>query len=162
MTLRRAVWILVMPPVLAALLAVFAWGVATTLASTADEAQTRLQAVLDRRPSEPSVQAAKLLLSGATVGLSSSALQSRILVLVQNADLQQIEARGAEAEGTLTRLRVNLRLSADEKGIMQTIIALEAAEPLIFVDALRVSELSEKRRFAMELDLSAYAGRVAQ
>ena len=161
MTLRRAVWLLVLPPVLAAFMAVFALGVATTLTSMADLTQARLRAALDHRPSEPVVQAAELLVSGSTIGLAGSALQARILLLVQNADLQQIEARGAETEGTLTRLRVSLRLSGDETGIMQTIIALEAAEPLIFVDALRVSGPDDQRSFAVELDLSAYAGKVA-
>lgn len=161
MTLRRALLLLLLPPGAAAMVALAALAVAATLSAGADAAQARLQAALDHRPAEPVVQAAALLVPGATVGLAGSSLQARVLALVQNADVQQIEARGAEPEGALTRLRVNLRLSGFETGIMQTLIALEAAEPLIFVDGLRVSGPGDTGRLAVELDLSAYAGRVA-
>lgn len=161
MTLRRAVLLLLVPPGVAVLLALTALAMAETLSSSADDAQSRLQTALDHRPSEPVVQAAELLVPGATAGLAGSSLQARILALVQGVDVQQIEARGAEAEGALTRLRVNLRVSGDEAGIMHTLIALEAAEPLIFVDALRVSGPGDAGRLAVELDLSAYAGKVA-
>ncbi|MBI1171978.1 hypothetical protein GC209_11290 [bacterium] len=161
MTLRRALILLLVPPGLAVLLALGALWAAAVLTFDADAAQARLQAALDHRPAEPVVQAAALLVPGATAGLAASALQARVLALVQGAEVQQIESRGAEAEGALTRLRVNLRLSGDEAGIMQTLIALEAAEPLIFVDALRASGPGDTGRLAAEIDLSAFAGKVA-
>lgn len=161
MTLRRALLILLVPPCLALMFALAMLTAAARLSSGADTAQARLQAALDHRPSEPVVQAAELLVPGAAAGLAGSSLQARILALVQGADVQQIESRGAEAAGALTRLRVNLRLSGTEAGIMQTLIALEAAEPLIFVDAMRVTGPGDAGRLAVEMDLSAYAGKVA-
>jgi predicted Zn-dependent protease len=161
MSLRRALALLLVPPSLAVLMALAALAVAANLSEGADQAQSRLQTALDHRPSEPVVQAAELLVPGSTAGLAASSLQARILALVEGAEVQQIEARGAEAEGALTRMRVNLRLSGDEAAIMQAMIALEAAEPLIFVDGLKMSGPGDAGQLAVELDLSAYAGKVA-
>jgi hypothetical protein len=125
----------------------------------ADDAAQRLQAALDHRPADPVVQAAKLLVSGGTAGLASSALQAQVLGLVGGiTQVQQIDGRGAEAEGPLTRLPINLRLVGDEPSVMTALIALEQAEPLIFVDALRLS--ASGASLTVEMDLSAYAGKV--
>lgn len=161
MTLRRALMLLLVPPALALALGLAALAFALQAGQTADGAQARLQLALDRRPADPVVQAAELLVPGATVGLAASALQARVLDLVTAASVQQIEARGAEAEGALTRLRVNLRLVGDEAGVMQTLIDLEQAQPLIFVDALRVTGQGDGGGLSVEMDLSAYAGKVA-
>ncbi len=160
MTLRHALMLLMIPLAVAMLLAVAAFAFAVQAGQTADEAQARLQQALDRRPAEPVVQAAALLVPGATAGLAASALQARVLNLVTGATVQQIEARGAEAEGALTRLRVNLRLAGEEASVMQTLIALEQAQPLIFVDALRITGQGDGGSLAVEMDLSAYAGKV--
>ena len=161
MTLRRALLLLLLPLAVSLVLALAAVVFALQASQTADDAQARLQQALDRRPAEPVVQAAELLVPGATAGLAASALQARILQLVGQAQVQQIEARGAEAEGALTRLRVNLRLAGAESDVMQTLIALEQAQPLIFVDALRVTGQGDGGSLAVEMDLSAYAGKVA-
>jgi hypothetical protein len=161
MTLRRALMLLLIPPAVAVALALAAMGFVLQAGQTADDAQARLQLALDRRPADPVVQAAELLVPGATAGLAASALQARVLLLVTGAEVRQIEARGAEAEGALTRLRLNLRLAGDEAGIMQTLIALEQATPLIFVDALRVTGQGDGGALSVEMDLSAYAGKVA-
>lgn len=161
MTLRRALLVLLVPPGMALLLACGALVVAARLSQVADAAQSRLQSALDRRTTEPVVQAATLLVPGAVAGLAGSALQAQVLTLAQATDVQQIESRGAEAAGPLTRLRVNLRLSGDEAAIMRTLIAVEAAEPLVFVDAMRVTVQSEGDRLAIEMDLSAFAGKMA-
>lgn len=161
MTLRRAVLWLLIPPGLAVLFALAAVIYAASASRDADAAQALLQQALDRRPAEPVVQAAELLVPGATVGLAASALQARVLQLVGSATVRQIEARGAEAAGPLTRLRVNLRLGGEEAAVMQALIALERAVPLIFVDALRVTGQGDGLALAVEVDLSAYAGKVA-
>lgn len=161
MTLRRALMLLLVPMAAAVALAVLAAVLALQASQMADDAQARLQQALDRRPAEPVVQAAELLVPGATAGLAASALQARVLQLVTSADVQQIEARGAEAEGPLTRLHLNLRLAGQEAGLMQTLITLEQAQPLIFVDALRVTGQGDGGSLAVEMDLSAYTGKVA-
>ena len=161
MTLRRALMLLLLPLAASLAIALAAVIFALQASQTADDAQARLQQALDRRPAEPVVQAAELLVPGATAGLAASALQARILQLVGQAQVQQIEARGAEAEGALTRLRVNLRLAGAESDVMQTLIALEQAQPLIFVEALRVTGQGDGGSLAVEMDLSAYAGKVA-
>ena len=161
MTLRRALMLLLIPMAVSMALALAALGFALQASQTADAAQARLQQALDHRPEEPVVQAADLLVPGATEGLAASALQARVLQLAGQGQVQQIEARGAEVEGALTRLRVNLRLAGDEAGVMQTLIALEQAQPLIFVDALRVTGQGDGGSLAVEIDLSAYAGKVA-
>ncbi|MEI6800175.1 MAG: GspMb/PilO family protein [Pseudomonadota bacterium] len=159
MTRRRALTLVLAPPVLALLLAVTVWALALQQSNRADDAAQRLQAALDHRPAEPVVQAAKLLVTGGTAGLASSALQAQVLRLVGGiTQVQQIDARGAEAEGPLTRLPVNLRLVGDEPSVMTALIALEQAEPLIFVDALRLS--ASGASLTVEMDLSAYAGKV--
>ena len=159
MTRRRALSLVLGPPVLALLLAVTVWALALQQSNRADDAAQRLQAALDHRPAEPVVQAAKLLVTGGTAGLASSALQAQVLRLVGGiTQLQQIDARGAEAEGPLTRLPVNLRLVGDEPSVMTALIALEQAEPLIFVDGLRIA--ASGASLTVEMDLSAYAGKV--
>jgi|GEM_PF-4528716 len=159
MTRGRALSLVLAPPVLALLLAVTVWALALQQSNRADDAAQRLQAALDHRPAEPVVQAAKLLVAGGTAGLASSALQAQVLGLVGDiTQVQQIDARGAEAEGPLTRLPVNLRLVGDEPSVMTALIALEQAEPLIFVDALRLS--ASGASLTVEMDLSAYAGKV--
>lgn len=160
MTLRRALLVVLIPPLVAVALALVVLVYAAGVSQTADAAQARLQLALDRRPVEPVVRAAPLLVPGATTGLAGSALQARVLALVRGADVQQIEARGTEDAGALTRLRVNLRLAGDEAEVMQTLIALEQAEPLIFVDALRVTGQGDGGALAVEIDLSAYAAKV--
>ncbi len=161
MTLRRALLLLLIPMAVSVVLALGSLAFAVQASQTADDAQARLQQALDRRPEEPVVQAADLLVPGATEGLAASALQARVLQLAGQGQVLQIEARGAEAEGALTRLRVNLRLAGDEAGLMRTLIALEQAQPLLFVDALRVTGQGDGGRLAVEIDLSAYAGKVA-
>jgi predicted Zn-dependent protease len=161
MTLARALVILALPPVLAILLALAGLAYAARQGAMADAAQARLDSALARRPDEPVVQAAALLVPGATAGLAASALQARILGLIPDVEVQQIEARGTEAAGDLTRLRVNLRLTGAEAPALQALIALEAATPLIFVDALRVTGQGDGATLAVDLDLSAYAGKVA-
>ncbi len=161
MTLRRALLLLLVPLAVALALAVLPMAFAVQASQSADDAQARLQLAQDRRPTEPVVQAAELLVPGATAGLAASALQARVLQLVTNADVQQIEARGAEVEGALTRLRLNLRLAGQEAGLMQTLIAFEQAQPLIFVDALRVTGQGDGGSLSVEMDLSAYTGKVA-
>ena len=159
MTRRRALSLVLAPPMVALLLAVTVWALALQQSNRADDAAQRLQAALDHRPAEPVVQAAKLLVAGGTAGLASSALQAQVLGLVgQITQVQQIDARGAEAEGPLTRLPVNLRLVGDEPSVMTALIALEQAQPLIFVDGLRLS--SSGASLTVEMDLSAYAGKV--
>lgn len=161
MTLRRAWMVVFIPPVLAVLFALACWGFALSAAGVADDGQARLQAALKQRPQEPVVQAAALLVPGATAGLAASALQAQVLALVSGVEVQQIEARGAEPAGALTRLPVNLRLAGPEDAVMQAVIALEQAEPLIFVDALRVTAAGNGGPMAVEIDLSAYAGKVS-
>lgn len=160
MTKTPARLILLLPAVFAMAGAVLTLGAAALLTANADQAQAKLQAALDHRPDDPVAQATELLVPGATVGLAGSALQARVLALVSGGDVQQIEARGAEAEGALTRLRVALRLSGDETGPMRSLMARETAEPLIFVDALRVTGGGTGPLIA-EIDLSAYAGKIA-
>ena len=159
MTRGRALSLVLGPPVLALLVAVTVWALAMQQSNRADDAAQRLQAALDHRPAEPVVQAAKLLVAGGTAGLASSALQAQVLGLVGGiTQVQQIDGRGAEAEGPLTRLPINLRLVGDEPSVMTALIALEQAEPLIFVDALRLS--ASGASLTVEMDLSAYAGKV--
>ena len=159
MTLRRAYLLLVTPPLLAVLLALTLWAMAAQESQRADVAAARLQTALDQRPADPVVQAAKLLVPGSTAGLAFSALQAQVLALVgQTTQVQQIDARGAEADGPLTRLPLNLRLVGDEAAVMNALIAIERAEPLIFVDALRVTATGPS--LMVEMDLSAYAGKV--
>ena len=159
MTLRRALFLVVGPPMLAVLLALTAWGIAAQQSLRADDAAARLQSALDHRPAEPVLQAAKLLVQGTTAGLALSALQAQVLDLVgQTTQVQQIDARGAKPEGALTRLTVKLRLVGDEATVMTALIAIERAEPLIFVDALRVTASGPS--LTAEMDLSAYAGKV--
>ena len=158
MTLRRAFFLVVAPPLLAVFLALLAWIMAAQQSSSADGAAARLQAALDHRPDEPVMQAAKLLVPGSTAGLALSALQAQVLDLVgQTTQVQQIDARGAEPEGALTRLTVNLRLVGDEVAVMTALIAIERAEPLIFVDGLGVTATGPS--LTVEMDLSAYAGK---
>lgn len=160
--LIRAVLIVLAPPVLALLLGLAALAHAVRQGALADAAQARLDQALARRPEEPVVQAAALLVPGATAGLAASALQARILGLVPGVGVQQIEARGTEPAGNLTRLRVTLRLSGEEAAVLQALIALEAATPLIFVDALRVTGSGDgSTTLAVEMDLSAYAGKIS-
>ena len=160
MTLRRALLLVLAPPLLALLLALTVWAMADQESTRADAATQRLQTALDHRPAEPVVQAAKLLVAGGTAGLASSALQAQVLGLVgQITQVQQIDARGAEAEGPLTRLPVNLRLVGDEPSVMTALIALERAEPLIFINTLRIG--ASGASLTVEMDLSAYAGKVS-
>ena len=159
-TKARALLILVLPAALALVAAVLALAAAAYLTENADRAQARLQAALDHRPDDPVAQATALMVPGATVGLAESALQAQVLALVTGAEVLQIDARGVEAEGALTRLRLGLRLSGDEAGLMRSLMALEATEPLIFVDALRVTGEAGGTLTA-EIDLSAYSGKIA-
>lgn len=160
MTLRRALLHVWGFPLMAIFLALTAWVMAAQQSNRADSAAARLQAALDHRPAEPVMQAAKLLVSGSTAGLALSALQAQVLELVgQTTQVQQIEARTVEAEGGLTRLPVNLRFTGSEAAVMNALIALERAEPLIFVDALRVTTTGSS--LTVEMDLSAYAGKLS-
>ena len=159
MTLRRALLLALVPPFLAVCVALAIWAMAVQQSAVADTAAARLQAALDHRPAEPVVQAAKLLVPGHTAGLALSALQAQVLDLVgPTTQVQQIDARGAVADGPLTRLSVNLRLVGGEVAVLNAVIALERAEPLIFVDAVRAT--SSGPSLTVEMDLSAYAGKV--
>lgn len=159
MTLLRALLVVLAPPLLVVLMAVTAWAMAAHQSARADAVAESLQAALDHHPAEPVVKAASLLVPGSTAGLALSELQARVLDLVgQTTQVQQIEAREAVADGHLTRLPLNLRLVGDEASVMTALMALERAEPLIFVDALRVT--SSGPRLTVEMDLSAYAGKV--
>lgn len=158
MTLRRAlVWVLI-APLLAFALALGALVQAIRASDAADGAEARLQAVLDHRPEEPVLQAAAVLMPGTTAGLASSAFQARVLTLLEGVEVQEIGSTGAEADGPLTRLRLTVHLAGEEASLMQSLIALEAALPLIRVDALRVT--ADGARLTADLDLSAWAGKV--
>jgi|LauGreDrversion4_2_1035121.scaffolds.fasta_scaffold671081_2 hypothetical protein len=161
MSLRRALLLLFTPPLLAVVFAMTVWAMAAQQASLADGAAARLQAALELRPAEPVVQAAKLLVPGTTAGLALSAVQAQVLGLVgQTVQVQQIDARGAKPEGPLTHLPVKLHFVGNDHAVMNSLIAIERAEPLIFVDALRIT--ASGSRLTVEMDLSAYAGKVMQ
>ncbi len=160
MTLRSALCLVVFPPLLAVFLALMAWTTAAQQYARADGAAARLQAALDSRPDEPAVQAARLLVPGSTAGLALSALQAQVLNLLgKTIQVQQIDARAVETEGPLTRLSVKLRLAGDEASVMKALIAIEWAEPLIFVDALLITASGPS--LSVEIELLAYAGKIA-
>lgn len=180
MTPIRAALILCAAPALALLLGGIALAWAVGQGAAADAAQARLQQGLAQNRLAPVIRAEGLLLPGRTQGLAASALQAQVLGLVEGAEVQQIEPRGAVPEGALTRLRLTLTLAGAEAQVMQGLIRLEQAEPLLFVDGLRLRAGEAGAgggdgsgdgagdgsgdgggTLVAEIDLSAYAGQVA-
>lgn len=129
--------------------------------SEAAAAQGRLAAAMVRPAEDPDLQAARLLVPGETAGLGAAALQAVILERVQSPGLtvQQIESNGVAPEGALMRLRATLRLQGSEAQIMSAVMAIEGAEPLLFIDRLEFrGQGQEDGAINAELAISAYAG----
>ena len=159
----KALLLIGLPP-LAALGLAFGLDRAVGQAETAARAaQTTLARALAEAPTAPDVQAGRLLVTGDTVGISASAFQAILLDKVQNAGLgvQQIDPHGATMDGALTRISATLRMQGTEAQVANAIIAIEASEPLVFIDRLQLAgDGTENGPIRAELDLSAFAGRM--
>lgn len=150
-------------PVVGALLAV-----AVILWSWAEGARlVRATQTLSARQSlqdgGPDGLAARLLFSGATLGVAGAAMQATVRRAVEaaGAQLDQLDPAPAQAEGALTRLQLTLSLTATEAQVAQVTAALEGAEPLMFIDRLQLDGTGQDGGvLSARIAVSGYAGPV--
>jgi hypothetical protein len=99
-------------------------------------------------------------MQGATIGVSGAAFQSLLtdLAALSGATLERVDPILAEPVGVLTQMHSRATFSGTDGDIMNLVINLEAAEPLIFLDRLEMTPLEEAgENLRVELELSAYA-----
>lgn len=143
-------------------------GLCATLASTAYQraAGSALSSLAKARQtanSNPAGQAAKTLISGDTVGLAQSALQSLVLQRLGPTGLvpDRIDPATPEVQGVLTRLPLTLALSGSEPQIMAAVLALEQTVPLLHLDLISIDGQGvEGGILQAEIAVSAFAAGV--
>ena len=152
-----------LPPVLVLALAGATSLVAHRSQHAASLAHEQLAQTLRTAPQNPDTQAAQLLIAGDTAGLAAAKLQAQILDQVQLAGLQvqQIESKGYEPAGALTKLLALGTFQGTEAQLMAALIDFEKAEPLLFTDRLRLDGMGQEAGLLRaEIAFSAFAGQV--
>ncbi len=161
----KACALIAMPPMLSLMLA---WASSYAAAGALAKADAAHDALLSARaqlaPQEAvganGAASARLLMPGAPIGVSGAAFQSLLTDIAElsGATLEQVDPITTEPAGALTQMHSRTTLSGTDADIMNLVLNLEAAEPLIFVDRLEMSPLGEMGdRLRIEMELSAYA-----
>jgi hypothetical protein len=137
-------------------------GRAATEAELARSTLAAARAQLEPQDAKAALGAApaRLLMQGATIGVSGAAFQSLLtdLAALSGATLERVDPILAEQAGVLTQMHSRATFSGTDGDIMNLVINLEAAEPLIFLDRLEMIPLEDDgERLSVELELSAYA-----
>ncbi len=102
----------------------------------------------------------RLLIEGATIGVSGAAFQALLtdLANLSGATLERIDQVQAEPAGVLTQMHSRATFSGTDYEIMNLVINLEAAEPLVFLDQLEMTPIEDGgESLRIELELSAYS-----
>lgn len=164
--LLRAIALVTLPPLLSLGLAWSAFGIAERAATEAEAAHAELAAV--RRQLEPQDGAigsgaapARLLVQGETIGVTGAAFQSLLTDLgtLSGAILERVDPVLAEPAGPLTQMHIRATFTGTDIDIMNLLVNLEAAEPLVFIDQLELTPLQASGEgLRADLDLSAFAG----
>lgn len=163
--LLRACALVALPPLLSLGLAWVASQSADRAATEAELARNALAAARAQLAPQDATAAlgaapARLLMQGATIGVSGAAFQSLLTDLagLSGATLERVDPILAEPAGVLTQMHSRATFSGTDADIMNLVINLEAAEPLIFLDRLELTPLEEGgESLRVELELSAYA-----
>lgn len=161
----KACAIIAIPPLLSFALAWASWNTADRAMAEADRAHDRLLSARTQVGPQDAVGAdgaapARLLMQGDTIGVSGATFQSLLTDIAElsGATLEQVDPIVAEAAGVLTQMHSRTTLSGADTDIMNLVLNLEAAEPLIFVDRVDVTPLDDRGdRLRIEMELSAYA-----
>lgn len=161
----KACAIIVILPLVSVALAWASWNTAERVAAEADRAHDRLLSARTQVGPQDAVGAdgaapARLLMQGDTIGVSGATFQSLLTDIAElsGATLEQVDPIVAEAAGVLTQMHSRTTLSGADTDIMNLVLNLEAAEPLIFVDRVDVTPLDDRGdRLRIEMELSAYA-----
>lgn len=164
-TLLRACTFVALPSLLSLGLAWAASQSAGRAAIEAEVARTALAAARARlAPQDATVALAiapsRLLMQGATIGVSGAAFQSLLtdLAALSGATLESVDPIQAEPAGALTLMHSRATFSGTDLDIMNLVINLEAAEPMIFLDQLELTPMEgSSENLRIELELSAYA-----
>lgn len=157
----RALGLVALPPLLCLTAALTATTAANRAQTAAAEAA---RALADLRPQltapAPSDAADRLLVHGATVGVAAAEFHTRVsdIALLSGATLERIDQVATEAAGPLTRMQSQAVLSGSDRAIMDLVVNLEAAEPLILIDRLDLAATDPAgTTLRADLALSAYA-----
>lgn len=163
--LLRACILVALPPLLLLGLAWAASQSADRAATEAEAARSALAAARAQLAPQDATGAlgadpARLLMQGATIGVSGAAFQSLLTDLagLSGATLERVDPILAEPAGVLTQMQSRATFSGADVDIMNLVINLEAAEPLIFLDRLEMTPLDDGgESLRVELELSAFA-----
>ena len=104
---------------------------------------------------------AKLLTSGSTPGLAAAALQSNLLAQASAAGLETLNVQALPGdEDMLPAALLRLELRGPEQALVTFLLGMEAGEPLVFVQELRLEaqEAGDAPGLLATLVVSAPAG----